>query len=178
MFKKSAAVLGMVLILFAVVTPANAQTCNGTNSCTVTATASVAVPALVDLELSSIALTLTPPAVADLATGYVDDAGPTITVKANRTWTLSIHTTNPLNWTYVGDQGGVKPIGDFTWSNTNGAGYAAITTAPVAIVSAQAKTNAGAPTVFFRTVYDASFAANNNSAGTYSLPVVFTLSAP
>jgi hypothetical protein len=172
----AAIVMGSV----AAVAPVSAQSsCTGTGSCAVTSTASVAIPALVSLDVAGAgAITLTPPTVADLATGYVQDAGPAITVKANRTWTLSVHTTATTNWTYSGTEGGVKPIGDLTWSNTAGGTYAAITNSAAAVVTAQAKTNAGAPTVFFRTVYSSDFSANRNSVGSYSIPVVFTISAP
>ena len=47
-----------------------------------------------------------------------------------------------------------------------------------AVVTAQAKTNNATPTVFFRTLYPAGYDDNRNSAGTYDIPLVFTLSAP
>jgi hypothetical protein len=173
---KVAALMGGLVIAAA---PVTAQSCSGTTSCTVTSTASVTVPALVSLNVAGAgAIALTAPTVADLTTGYVQDVGPSITVKANRTWTISVHTTATTNWTYTGTEGGVKPIGDLTWSNTSGGTYAAITNTAAAVVSNQAKTNAGAPTLFFRTVYSSDFSANNNSVGSYSIPIVFTLSAP
>jgi hypothetical protein len=163
-----------------VAAPASAQSsCSGTGTCNVTSTATVAIPALVSLDVAGAgAITLTAPAVADLTTGYVQNAGPAITVKANRTWTLSVHTTATTNWSYTGTEGGVKPISDLTWSNTSGGTYAAITNSAAAVVTNQAKTNAGAPTIFFRTVYSSDFSANNNAVGSYSIPIVFTLSAP
>jgi hypothetical protein len=171
--------LSATLIGGVTVAPAAAQSCSGTASCSVTSTASVTIPALVALDVAGGgALTLTAPTVADLSTGYVQDAGPSITVKANRTWTLSVHTTATTNWSYTGSEGGVKPISDLTWSNTSTGTYAAITNSAAAVVTNQAKTNAGAPTIFFRTVYSSDFSANNNAVGSYSIPVVFTLSAP
>jgi hypothetical protein len=156
----------------------SAQSCSGTNSCTVTSTASVAVPALVDLNVSGAgAITLTPPTAADFGSA-VQDNGPTFTVKANRSWSLAVHTTAVTNWTYAGGNGGVKPITDLTWSNTAGGAYVAITGTAASIVTAQAKTNSASPTIFFKTLYPAAFDDNRNSAGTYSIPLVFTLSAP
>jgi hypothetical protein len=156
----------------------SAQSCSGSNSCTVTSTASVAVPALVDLNVSGGgAITLTPPAASDFGSA-VQDNGPTFTVKANRSWSLAVNTSAVTNWTYAGGNGGVKPIGDLTWSNTSGGAYVAITNTAASIVTAQAKTNSGAPTIFFKTLYPAAFDDNRNSAGTYSIPLVFTLSAP
>jgi hypothetical protein len=176
MFKKSAAVLALTIV--AATVPASAQNCGGTNSCTVTSNASVTIPALVDLTVAgggSIALTA--PTAANMGS-YVQDTGPGITVKANRTWTLAVHTTAATNWTYTGTQGGVKPISDLTWSTTAGGTYTAIGTSAAAMVSAQAKTNAGAPTIFFRTLYPAGFDDARNAAGSYEIPLVFTLSAP
>jgi hypothetical protein len=174
---KVAALMGGLVIAAAPVTAQSS--CTGTTSCAVTSTASVTVPALVSLDVAGAgAITLTAPVVADLATGYVQDAGPAITVKANRTWTISVHTTATTNWAYTGTAGGVKPIGDLTWSNTAGGTYVAITNSAAAVLTNQAKTNSGAPTIFFRTVYSSDFSANNNSVGSYSIPVVFTLSAP
>jgi hypothetical protein len=156
----------------------SAQSCSGTNSCTVTTTASLALPALVDLNVSGGgAIVLTPPTASDFGSA-VQDNGPTFTVKANRSWSLAVHTTAVTNWTYAGGNGGIKPISDLTWSNTAGGSYAAITGTAASIVSAQAKTNAGSPTIFFKTLYPAAFDDDRNSAGSYSIPLVFTLSAP
>jgi hypothetical protein len=139
----------------------------------------VTVPALVALDVAGGgAIALTSPTVADLAAGFVQDAGPAITVKANRTWTLAVHTTATTNFTYTGTQGGVKPISDLTWSTTAGGSYTAVTNSAAAVVSNQAKTNAGAPTIFFRTLYSADFSSDRNAVGSYSIPLVFTLSAP
>jgi hypothetical protein len=176
MFKKSAAVLALTIV--AATVPASAQTCSGTNSCTVTSNASVTIPALVDLSVSGGGtITLTAPTAAEMGS-FVADVGPTFTVKANRTWSLAVHTTAATNWTYTGTQGGVKPISDLMWSNTAGGTYAAVTGTAASVVTAQAKTNAGAPTIFFHTLYAAGYDDARNAAGSYSIPLVFTLSAP
>lgn len=176
---KTTTLLAMALAMTAVT--AEAQTCTGNTAagCTVNTTASVTVPALVELTVAGAgAVALTSPTVADLSTGYVQDAGPAISVKANRAWTLSVHTTAATNWTYTGTQSGVKPIADLTWANTATGSYAAITTSAASIVSNQARTNAGAPTIFFRTAYSSDFSSDRNAAGSYSIPLVFSLTAP
>jgi hypothetical protein len=168
----------LVAVALTTGTDLSAQSCSGTNSCTVTANATVAVPALVSLNVSGAGnITLTSPSDANFGS-YVQDNGPTFTVKANRTWSLAVHTTAAANWVYTGTAGGVKPISDLTWSNTAGGTYAAIGTSAASIVSAQAKTNNATPTVFFRTLYPAGYDDNRNSAGSYEIPLVFTLSAP
>jgi hypothetical protein len=45
-------------------------------------------------------------------------------------------------------------------------------------LSGASATNGTAPQAFFRTVWAAGFTQPSNAPGTYSLPVVFTLSAP
>ncbi len=135
----------------------NAGTCNTTN------TASVSVNALVKLGMSAATTSLTSPTADQVEIGAtIADAGPSFTVKANRSWTLNIKTTAASNWTYVGSNGGTKPISDLTWSNA---------------ASASA-TNGTAAQAFFKTVWAAGFTQLSNAPGTYSLPVVFTLSAP
>ena len=159
--------------------PAAAQ-CSGTDSCSTTNTASVTIGTLVDLGMSSATTTLTAPAAADFAAGYVADVGPTMTVKANSDWTLSIKAaaSNATNWTYTGTKGGVKAIGDLNWSVASGGTFAALTGSNTTVASSATSTNGTDVAMFFRTTYGASFAAVNNRPGIYSLPIVFTLSAP
>jgi hypothetical protein len=60
---------------------------------------------------------LTDPTADDVDAGNViPNAGPTFTIKANRSWTLKIKSQNATNWTYSGSFVGVKPIGDPAWS--------------------------------------------------------------
>ena len=170
-------VTGAVMAFAVMNSDVAAQSCVGVNSCSVTANASVTVPALLSLSLGSGTIPLTAPTDLNLGS-YVQDNGPTFTVKANRSWSLSVHTTAASNWTYTGTNGGVKPIADLTWSNTAGGTYAAITNSAAAIVSGQARTNAGSPTIFFRTLYAAAYDDPRNAAGTFEIPLVFTVSAP
>ncbi len=171
------AVLGIAFGIAAAAIPAGAQTCSGTTSCTVNLTASLAIPSLVKLTLGATTQNLTPPVDADLVVGYVQEAGPAITVKANKAWTLALSTTNPLNWTYTGTASGVKPIGDLTYSKTAGGTYAAITGTAVQFDSG-VKTNTGSSTIFFRTLYPNDYSDPRVAPGTYTVVAVFTLTAP
>jgi len=159
--------------------PAAAQ-CSGSNSCSTTNTASVTVGALVKLEMNASTTSLTSPVVADLATGYVADAGPTFVVHANQDWTMSIKAaaSNPTNWTYVGTKSGVKPIADLTWATDVAGSFAALTSSNATVTSSASSTDNTAVSLFFRTVYSSDYSAAKNRPGVYSLPVVFTLSAP
>jgi hypothetical protein len=160
--------------------PAMAQGCSGSGSCSATNTASVTVGALVKLDMSSATTALTTPVVDDLAAGYVADVGPTFVVHANQDWTMSIKSgaSNQTNWDYTGTKSGVKPIGDLTWSVADNGTFAALTAANATVASSASATDDTAVSLFFRTVYSADYSAPNNRPGVYSLPVVFTLSAP
>jgi len=159
--------------------PAAAQ-CSGSDSCSTTNTASVTVGALVNLEMSSTTTSLTSPLAADLAAGYVADVGPTFTVHANQDWTMSVKAaaSNPTNWSYTGSKGGVKPIGDLTWSVASNGTFAALTSSNAQVTSGATSTDDTAVELFFQTVYNSDYSSANNRPGVYSLPVVFTLSAP
>ncbi|MDQ6690167.1 MAG: hypothetical protein M3Z18_06620 [Gemmatimonadota bacterium] len=159
---------------------ANAQTsCGGIGTCNQTNTASVAVPALVKMTMSSLTTSLTSPSANDIDAGAViANVGPTFTIKANRSWTLKIKSVNAVDWTYVGSNAGVKPISDLAWSTSAGGTYAAITNSDVTFASGASATNSGAAAAFFKTTWIADFASQANVEGTYSLPIMFTLSAP
>jgi hypothetical protein len=156
--------------------PVSAQ-CSASNSCSTTNTASVTIGALVQLEMSSTTTSLTSPTVADLG-GSVADNGPTFVVHANQAWTLSIKSGNATNWTYTGSESGVKPIGDLTWSSASNGTFAALTASDATLASGSASTDNTAAAVFFETLYSADYSDPSVRPGSYSLPVVFTLSAP
>jgi hypothetical protein len=158
---------------------ANAQCSSALGNCNTTNTASVTVNALVKLDMSATTTSLTSPTVAQVEAGaLIADPGPTFTVKANRSWTLNVKTTNASLWTYVGSLGGTKPISDLTWSNAVGGSYVGIGSSDALFLSGAAATNGTAAQAFFKTVWAAGFTQPSNAPGTYSLPVVFTLSAP
>ena len=158
---------------------ANAQCSGNAGSCNSTNTASVTVNALVKLGMSSAATSLTSPTADQVEVGAnIADAGPSFTIKANRSWTLNIKTTNPSNWTYVGSLGGTKPISDLTWSNAAAGTFVGISSTDALFLSGASATNGAAAQAFFKTVWAAGLTQPSNAPGTYSLPVVFTLSAP
>ncbi len=158
---------------------ANAQCTGNAGSCFTTNTASVTVGALVKLGMSGTATTLTPPTADNVDLGTtVDDAGPTFTIKSNRSWTLNIHSGRAQFWDFNGAAGTAKTIADLTWSNTNGSGYAAISATDAIVKQGASATVNGAASVFFRTIYNGGLADPSNAPGIYSLPVVFTLTAP
>src|ERR1700682_1366834 len=160
---------------------ANAQcsSAGASGSCNTTNTASVIVNALVKLDMSSPTTSLTSPTVAQVEVGaLIADPAPTFTSKATRSWTLNIKTTNASLWTYVGSLGGTKPMSDLTWSNAVGGSYVGIGSSDALFLSGAAATNGTAAQAFFKTVWAAGFTQPSNAPGIYSMPIVFTLSAP
>ena len=158
---------------------ANAQCSGNAGTCNTTNTASVTVGALVKLGMSAATTSLTNPTADDIDLGAViANAGPSFTIKANRSWTLKIKSQNAANWTYVGSSSGVKPIGDLAWSTSAGGSFAAITNTDATFTSGASASNGAAAQAFFRTSWLADFADPSNREGSYSLPIVFTLTAP
>ena len=174
-FLLAATVLGSALC----VTQANAQ-CSGNAGGRLTVnTASATVNALVKLGMSAATTTLSSPTADQVEVGaLLADAGPTFTIKANRSWTLNIRTSNATSWTYVGTLGGNKPISDLTWSNAAAGTYVGISPSDALFLSGAAASNGTAAQAFFKTVWAAGFTQSSNAPGIYSLPVVFSLTAP
>jgi|ERR1700674_2192213 len=174
-FFLAAAVLGSVIGA----NQANAQCSSNSGNCNTTNTASVIVSALVKLDMSATTTALTSPTATQVEVGaLIADAGPTFTIKANRSWTLNIKTTNASLWTYAGGLGGTKPISDLTWSNAVGGTFVGMSFSDAIFLSGAGATNGTAAQAFFKTVWAAGFTQPSNAPGTYSLPIVFTLSAP
>ncbi len=149
------------------VNQANAQCSGNAGGCLTINTASATVNALVKLGMSSATTTLSSPTADQVEIGAtLADAGPSFTVKANRSWTLNIRTSNPANFTYVGTNGGVKPISDLTWSNAVAGSYVGISTTDALFLSGAAATNGTAAQAFFKTVWAAGFTQPSNAPGT------------
>ncbi|MGH7603595.1 MAG: hypothetical protein ACRENK_06300 [Gemmatimonadaceae bacterium] len=160
-------------------TQANAQCSGNAGSCNSVNTASATVNALVKLGMSATTTALSAPTADQIEIGAtLADAGPTFTIKANRSWTLNIRTSNASLFTYVGSNGGTKPMSDLTWSNAAAGTYAAIGASDALFTSGAAATNGTAAQAFFKTVWAAGFTQPSNAPGTYSLPIVFSLTAP
>jgi hypothetical protein len=158
---------------------ADAQCSGNAGGCNTINTASATVNALVKLGMSATTTSLSAPTADQVDVGAtLADAGPTFSIKANRSWTLNIRTSNATNFTYAGTNAGVKPITDLTWSNAVAGTYTAISGSDALFLSGAAATNGTAAQVFFKTVWAAGFTQASNAPGTYSLPIVFSLSAP
>ena len=169
----------MVLVTAIGATSANAQCSGNAGTCNTTNTASVTVGALVKLGMSGTTTALTAPTADDIDVGaIIPNAGPTFTIKSNRSWTLKIKSQNAATWTYAGANSGVKPISDLAWSTAVGGTFAAITGSDATFLSGASASNGTAAQAFFRTTWVGDFSDVSNREGTYSLPIVFTLTAP
>ena len=158
---------------------ANAQCSGNAGTCNTTNTASVTVGALVKLDMTTSTTTLTNPTADDVAAGNtLANDGPQFTIKANRSWTLKIRSQNAASWTYAGTNSGVKPISDLSWSTASGGTFAAITGSDATFASSASSSNGTAAQAFFRTSWANDFTSASNAPGTYTLPIVFTLTAP
>jgi len=158
---------------------ANAQCSGNAGTCNTTNTASVTVGALVKLGMSSNATALTNPTADNVDAGNtLQNSGPTFSVKSNRSWTLKIKSNVATNWDYVGSDAGVKPISDLAWSTAAGGTFAAITGSDATFLSGASASNGTAAQAFFRTTWVGDFSDVSNREGTYTLPIVFTLTAP
>jgi hypothetical protein len=158
---------------------ARAQCSSNTGSCNTSITTSLTIGALVKLGLSATTTSLTAPTADQVDVGaLIADAGPTFTIKANRSWTMNIRSGNATNWTYAGSSGGVKPISDLSWSNALAGTYAAITAIDAVFTSGASASSGTAAAAFFKTNYPAGFTNAANAPGTYTLPIILTLTAP
>src|SRR6266699_6971852 len=88
----------MVLVFAISANQASAQCSGNAGGCLTVNTASATVNALVKLGMGATATTLSSPTADQVEVGAtLADVGPTFTVKANRSWTLNIRTSNPAN---------------------------------------------------------------------------------
>src|SRR3982751_1697385 len=131
-FLLAAMVLGSAIS----VNQAGAQCSGNAGSCNTTNTASVSVNALVKLGMSSATTSLTSPTADQVEVGAsIADAGPTFTLKANRSWTVNIKTAAAASGRYVRSLGGNKPVSDLTWSNAAAGTFVGISTTDAVFLS-------------------------------------------
>jgi hypothetical protein len=156
--------------------------CDGTNTCTTTHTVSATVGVIVMLEMSSTTTALTSPTADDIHNGAaIMDAGPTLTISANQSWTLNIRSQNNNNWTFTGVGGGQtgrKSIGDLAWSTAAGGTFTPITSNDAVFLANANPADHVPAQVFFKTTWGSDFSAGGNAPGNYSLPIALTLTAP
>ena len=174
----------VALLALVAASAARAQTCNNAGAasatCSVVATATATVQHVVAMDVGSTALGLTGiTAIADYDAGGLaskEDVNlHSITVRANRSWTLSVK-ANAANWGFTAAGGTTDPskvAGDLGWSTTGAAPYTAMTTSN-ATVATGSPTNASVQAMSYQTKYDIT----KDVPGTYSLGLTYTIAAP
>ena len=164
--------------LLAAPTRGGAQTCTAPyrSSCAVPSSASVTIGKVMQFQLSAGSTTAPSPTYADYVQGYNETDGPTVTVRANTPWTLSVSAGTTL-WaaqsTGTATPRTDKPASDLQWSRTSGSGYAGLTTTGVTVASGGATAGATIP-LHYRILYALAL----DTPGRYSLDVVLTVVTP
>lgn len=187
MIKRMAAVLALA----AVAQTAEAQTCTGAGSCSLTANNTfVTIPAIVSLattanngnagtSIGGNATELTAPSDVTQFGSFIQTAGPTFTVRSNRAWRLQV-SASAATFTYTGAETITTPRAISTLQFANNAGFTGPLTMTTAFqnVATGGRTNAGTASVFYRLSLNADLGADENAAGTHAVGLVFQLIAP
>ncbi len=177
MSKRFIPAVALLALLTASPLAAQTWTCTGNGSCSAAQTASLTIPSLVSLNLGAGTFTLTPPGPADLTAGYLlEAASPTITVKANKAWTLSVSAAAA---NFTGPAGGTRARSMLRWAGAVGAWgtYTAMTGTGAQFANGAA-TNTANPAIYFGSEYVNDYSDVSNVPGTYTLDLTFTLAAP
>jgi len=163
------------LILSATVAlPAAAQTnpC-ATSGCSVTDKVTLKVNPVVRLSLSQVATALNSPDTTAYDAGSSNTAGPTVSVKANRSWTLTVKSGAATFTPALGASGYSKPAGDLGLKIAGGSTVAALSTTAATLASG---TSGG---VFTGGVtYTTKFDWTKDIPDDYTMDVVYTITAP
>jgi len=175
-----AGIIAAVIGLTASASGASAQQCQGSgapDNCGIPGTVSMTAGRVVRLQMPAASTPLTAPTPADFDAGFNATAGPTLTVSANASWTLSLRAA-AATWTATNTSPGApartnKPAADLKWSTASNGTFAALTTGDVTLFTGSA-TASNATTLYFQTLYNWTL----DTPGNYSMAVVLTLTAP
>jgi hypothetical protein len=117
------------------------------------------------------------PSPNDFNQGYTQILGHTIEVKANLPWQVAVRGTQNLFTAVGGGARGNKPRGDLLFATNPGGPYTAMpgTTAGTAIVFA---TGTATASTLISLYYRLTWVWTLDTAGTYTLPITLTVTAP
>jgi len=172
-----------VLSLLLVLLPAilRAQNCTETGAagtCTVNASTSITLPTLpYHLTIGSATTAFGTVTSTDFDAGFAERSGPSVTVQANKPWTVGISSAATF-WTAVNTDPTnpartTKPRADLHWSNTSGLVGTPVSATVTTIGSGSGTAGTVVP-LFFRIIWDYTV----DTPGNYSISVTFTLTAP
>jgi hypothetical protein len=146
-------------------------------SCGLPGSVSMTAGRVVQLQMSAGSTALTAPTPADFDAGFNATSGPTLTVSANASWTLSVRAA-AATWTATNTSPGAparttKPAADLKWSTASNGSFVSLTTSDVNLVTGSATTS-NATSLYFHTLY----AWTLDTPGIYSMSIVLTLTSP
>lgn len=163
---------------------ANAQTCASPSSgpvtgCAFTSTGTLTVNTAASMSLSGaitgVVTTLGAPGAADFAAGSKVTAGPRLTVKAN----TQVHVTiaaSEASWRRNGTLTVAKNANQLAWGAALAGPFTPVTTGTGATVLSTAASDGTAS--FLDLFYRMQLSYTTDVPGTWTLPLVFTLTAP
>ena len=169
-----------LFVLLTAAAPVAAQSCTTTQnpnsiaSCSVSGTAAANIVKTVRLSLSAATTTLAAPTIAVFDAGLqsVATTGPNVTVKSNSAWVVSIRALN-ATWGASAEGRTDKVAADLLWSSSATGSFAPLSGTDTPIASGSATTGVSG-TLFLKVAYSWL----NDVPGTYTLPVVLTITAP
>ena len=155
-------------------------TLEANGSCPVTTTASMTMLSLLRLTLSANTAALAvPTAVTQFdTTGVVSltSAGPTFSVRANRSWTVSVkaNAASFAGGAYKNGSVVLKPITDLEYNIGGSTQYNPITTSNAQVGSGDAVSVLTPIAIGYKTTYNVAY----DGPGTYTLGITYTLTTP
>jgi hypothetical protein len=174
-----ASVIATLMGISMAASPASAQcTANGAPAnCGLPGSVSMTAGRVVRLQMSAGSTALTAPTPADFDAGFNATSGPTLTISANASWTLSVRAA-AATWTATNTSPGAparttKPAADLKWSTASNGSFVSLTTSDVNLITGSA-TASNATTLYFETLYSWTL----DTPGNYSLSIVLTLTSP
>ena len=140
----------------------------GTQNCSVNTAVKVTVPTIIKLDVTDSLTTAAAPTSADFDSAYqIVATTVAINMKSNTTSTLSVK-AGSANWSGPYN----KAAGDLSWTADAGTTYTPMTTSAATVGTGVAGNNP------FTVGYKIAWSYANDVPGTYTLPVVFTATAP
>lgn len=152
------------------------ETADGT--CTIgnnnTYAITITITQAVRLQMSSAAIALNAPSALDFDATFGQTTGPTLTMRSNTSWSISIRTTQSL-WTASPPPARPnKPAADLQWATASGGPFTDFTLTNATLATGATATAGTLIPLFFRVRY----AWLLDTPGSYSIPVQLTVTAP
>lgn len=151
---------------------------NGAGSCTagntVAISLNVTVTRAILMSLGSSAIILTAPGASEFDAGFGQTASPTLQIKSNAPFSVSLRSTQPLWSASPLPARANKPASDLQWAVAVGGPFTDMTTLGTTILTGAAGTAGTVIPLQFRVKY----AWLLDTTGNYSLPLQLTLTSP